>query len=280
MLLPAICDTGIPWESHIIKIKFLRGHGRNPSLNVLVVVGIHEKVVPTGFLLLVFLAVALVDARAIVTWVAPAQSTRTNTQLGMAALPPARNSGKPTAAATVPEGDAKLLEELVHAREQGLRGRGRGLDAGLPRVHLPPAVGKGWAGKGGGAVQPWYNAGKGVRAKGSATRPHHDAVGQVGGHDEVVLHHEGRLLGVHDEPLDHLERCLVGGGSRAHAGQIYMANEEKKSRSQRGALFERRNCACAGGRFSLRTATGFGCSPPPHLRALALAQVMRCSESR
>ena len=27
---------------------------------------------------------------------------------------------------------------------------------------------------------------------------------QVGGHDEVVLHHEGGLLGVHDESLDDL----------------------------------------------------------------------------
>ena len=27
---------------------------------------------------------------------------------------------------------------------------------------------------------------------------------KVGGHDEVVLHHEASLLGVQDEPLDHL----------------------------------------------------------------------------
>ena len=27
---------------------------------------------------------------------------------------------------------------------------------------------------------------------------------QVGGHDEVVLHNEAGLLGVQDEPLDHL----------------------------------------------------------------------------
>ena len=31
-----------------------------------------------------------------------------------------------------------------------------------------------------------------------------DAVGQVRGHDKVVLHHEGGLLRVHDEALDHL----------------------------------------------------------------------------
>lgn len=29
-----------------------------------------------------------------------------------------------------------------------------------------------------------------------------DTVGQIGSHDEIVLHDEGRLLGVHDEPLD------------------------------------------------------------------------------
>ena len=31
---------------------------------------------------------------------------------------------------------------------------------------------------------------------------YHNAVGEVGGHDEIVLHHESRFLGVHDEPLD------------------------------------------------------------------------------
>lgn len=34
--------------------------------------------------------------------------------------------------------------------------------------------------------------------------PPHPPVRHVRGHDEVVLHDEGRLLGVHDEPLDHL----------------------------------------------------------------------------
>jgi hypothetical protein len=29
-----------------------------------------------------------------------------------------------------------------------------------------------------------------------------DAVSEIGGHDEIVLDDEGRLLGVHDEPLD------------------------------------------------------------------------------
>ena len=33
---------------------------------------------------------------------------------------------------------------------------------------------------------------------------HDDPVRQVSGHDEVVLHHEGRLLHVHDEALDDL----------------------------------------------------------------------------
>jgi len=49
-----------------------------------------------------------------------------------------------------------------------------------------------------------------------------DAVGQVGGHDEVVLHNERRLLGVHDEALDHLqvtesvERVRVRGKHKRH----------------------------------------------------------------
>ena len=66
-----------------------------------------------------------------------------------------------------PEGDVQVLQEQVHARQQTLRrARGR-LFTGLALVH-------------------------------------DDTVSQVGGHDEVVLHHEGRLLGVHDEALDHL----------------------------------------------------------------------------
>jgi len=31
-----------------------------------------------------------------------------------------------------------------------------------------------------------------------------EPVGQVGGHDEVVLHHKGSLLRVHNEALDNL----------------------------------------------------------------------------
>jgi len=68
------------------------------------------------------------------------------------------------------EGDLQLLEELVHAREEGLGAVGRGVNAGLALVH-------------------------------------YDAVCEVGGHDEVVLHDESGLLGVHDEALDHLGRC-------------------------------------------------------------------------
>lgn len=34
------------------------------------------------------------------------------------------------------------------------------------------------------------------------TVEHDDAVSQVGGHDEVVLHHECGLLGVEDESTD------------------------------------------------------------------------------
>ena len=38
---------------------------------------------------------------------------------------------------------------------------------------------------------------------------HNDPVCQVGGHDEVVLHHEGRLLHVHDEALDDLHQKVA-----------------------------------------------------------------------
>ncbi len=67
------------------------------------------------------------------------------------------------------------LEELVHAREQRLRRGGRALHAWLSRVD-------------------------------------DDAVREVGGHDEVVLHDEGRLLRVQDEALDDLRRhdALLG----------------------------------------------------------------------
>lgn len=49
---------------------------------------------------------------------------------------------------------------------------------------------------------------------------HNDSVGQVGRHDEVVLHHEGRLLSMEDVPADTklagaMEEagvCVGGGG--------------------------------------------------------------------
>lgn len=63
------------------------------------------------------------------------------------------------------EGNVEVLEELVAAREQGLWGVSAGLDGGL-------------------AVED------------------DDAVGEVGGHDEIVLDDEGGFLGVHDEALD------------------------------------------------------------------------------
>lgn len=78
------------------------------------------------------------------------------------------------------EGDVQALEESVGAGEQGLGGVGAGLDRGL-------------------AVED------------------DDAVGEVGGHDEIVLDDEGGLLGVHDEALDDargdetLLRVEVGG---------------------------------------------------------------------
>mmetsp|Transcript_10961 Transcript_10961/g.37287 ORF Transcript_10961/g.37287 Transcript_10961/m.37287 type:complete len:249 (+) Transcript_10961:636-1382(+) len=96
-----------------------------------------------------------------------------------------RLPGRPRRAPIVlwvsPEGDGQALQEAVHPREQRLRGVGL---AGDPR----PAV----------------------------VDDH--AVGEVGCHDEVVLHDEGRLLGVHDESLNHLcghdalLRVEVGGG--------------------------------------------------------------------
>mmetsp|Transcript_42404 Transcript_42404/g.99326 ORF Transcript_42404/g.99326 Transcript_42404/m.99326 type:complete len:433 (-) Transcript_42404:835-2133(-) len=63
--------------------------------------------------------------------------------------------------------DLEGPEELVHAGEQRLRRRGRARDRRHAFVD-------------------------------------DDAVGEVGGHDEVVLDDEGRLLRVHDEALDHL----------------------------------------------------------------------------
>lgn len=65
------------------------------------------------------------------------------------------------------EGDAEVLEEAVHAGKEGLGGAG-------------------------GAV-----AGRGAFED-------DDAIGQVGGHDEVVLDDEGGLFGVEDEALDDL----------------------------------------------------------------------------
>ena len=50
---------------------------------------------------------------------------------------------------------------------------------------------------GGGAPPSSLRVGGGVL--GGDPIEHDDAVRQVGGHDEVVLHHEGRLLGVEDE---------------------------------------------------------------------------------
>ena len=61
-----------------------------------------------------------------------------------------------------------MFQELVHSGEEGLRRAGRGLD--------------GWL-----ALED------------------DDAVGQVGGHDEVVLHDESGLFSVQDEALDHLK---------------------------------------------------------------------------
>lgn len=63
--------------------------------------------------------------------------------------------------------DAAHPEEGVHAREQALRGPCDAVQGGDSVIN-------------------------------------DDLVGQVGGHDEVVLHHKGGLLGMQDEPLDHL----------------------------------------------------------------------------
>merc|ERR1719336_604395 len=68
-----------------------------------------------------------------------------------------------------PECDLQLLEELVHAREQGLGRVGSGLHTGAALEHYHPVC-------------------------------------QVGGHDEIVLDNEASLLSVQDEPLNHLGR--------------------------------------------------------------------------
>ena len=55
---------------------------------------------------------------------------------------------------------------------------------------------------------------------------HHNAVGQVSGHDEVVLHYERRLLAVHDEALDHL--CAGTGQPRSLSRDMAaLVNSEK-----------------------------------------------------
>ena len=63
------------------------------------------------------------------------------------------------------ERDVQVLQERVAARKEGLRLVGMGIDTRL-------------------AVED------------------DDTVGEIGGHDEIVLDDEGRLLGVHDEPLN------------------------------------------------------------------------------
>mmetsp|Transcript_27806 Transcript_27806/g.65275 ORF Transcript_27806/g.65275 Transcript_27806/m.65275 type:complete len:213 (-) Transcript_27806:1461-2099(-) len=65
------------------------------------------------------------------------------------------------------ECNLKTLQELVHTRKQALWRGSRGFDAGLPGVH-------------------------------------HNAIGEVCCHDEVVLDHKGSLLAVHDESLNDL----------------------------------------------------------------------------
>merc|ERR1719234_1710133 len=92
-----------------------------------------------------------------------------------AALSPLRRRNCQIVFGISPECDLELLEELVHPGEQGLGGVGSGL----------------------------YTR---------AALKHNHPVSQVGGHDEVVLDNKAGLLGVQDEPLDHLggHQSLLG----------------------------------------------------------------------
>lgn len=65
----------------------------------------------------------------------------------------------------------------------------------------------------------------------------HAPVGQVGGHDEVVLDHEGRLLRVHDEPLDHL-------GPHRHTSTRTVSRSASESRSNSWLLFNPLSPCC------------------------------------
>ena len=62
---------------------------------------------------------------------------------------------------------------------------------------------------------------------------YHNAVGEVGGHDEIVLHHERRLLGVHDEPLDDLRagNALLTVETR-NMIFVWGEREERKTKSE------------------------------------------------
>lgn len=59
-----------------------------------------------------------------------------------------------------------------------------------------------------------------------------DSVRQVGGHDEVVLHDEGRLLGVQDEPLDQLRARNALEGTGAFGNRRGKRREEEEGRSR------------------------------------------------
>lgn len=74
------------------------------------------------------------------------------------------DSGTPVGGVTT-KGDVELFEELVHASKQRLGRMSSALD-------------------------------------GRHTVVVDDLVCQIGGHDEVVLHHKGSLAGVHDEAFD------------------------------------------------------------------------------
>mmetsp|Transcript_9373 Transcript_9373/g.28171 ORF Transcript_9373/g.28171 Transcript_9373/m.28171 type:complete len:354 (+) Transcript_9373:2157-3218(+) len=98
------------------------------------------------------------------------------------------NAG-PVVGGIPPEGDVQVLQECIHASEEGLRGMGSGILGGCAIIH-------------------------------------NHTVCKVGSHDEIVLHDECRLLAVHDESLDHLSGnntllgVQVGGGlvDEVHVG--------------------------------------------------------------
>lgn len=111
-------------------------------------------------------------------------------------IPPGANldgvelvDARPKVVGVPPEGDLQQRQEAVHPRQQTLRPDGektRPLDGDHPDVSAP-------RGRSSRVSQ---------RLPGGNAIEHDDSVGEVRRHDEVVLHHKRRLLGVEDVPAD------------------------------------------------------------------------------